>query len=455
MAVAGSCNWHRCRFNFSVVVEAMARTNSCLILILLLFPAAQAAQPELICLPLYAGMSNASQTYPTEVHTCYSALGTSAYVATDDDDRFPCDQQVRFLFGGNPSAVAITLPPNYNMSDLVRLRVMIIGEGHIFPDSPPTDRGDDSITVQVFSQDDWGVLLSEETRILNDLPEVIGSYTVIIGINVTYSVWFVDVPLLTESGMVGGFANFRLNNVNTLFQLASMQAARFDAPLPDFCPVPNTTNPPTSTPWPSPTVGPGTPTNTPFPTGTLYPTGTIAPTFTPGSFPTIPAENTPTPMPTVVLPPVIFPTVFIATPPPLVTATPDDGGGGYNFIDPISGAATAWAGVINAPATFAPDANTGLGNTNEVIGMLVAPPTIPAGGVEEVGSIQEVGNSIATLISFIKSVQLYLPRTWPMVMVSLAVLGLILFTYTARFAVRWAVALIEWIRRLWEAIPLN
>lgn len=436
-----------------MVDETMARNYPSLIVALFLFfsPVMQSS-PDLACPQLFNLMDTPTQTYPPTTDVCYSAAGSSAHVTTDDSERFPCDQQVNFLFGVvDPSAVSIHLD-GYNTADIVRARVQIISEVHIFPDSPPSDRGDDSITVRFYSEDDWGVLLSEQTIFLNDIPEVIGSYTIVDPVIATYSVFFLDLLVPTEVGSIGGFVVFDLNNTNTSFGLASMQGAYYLEPLPDFCPVPNTTNPPTSTPFPSPTVGPGTPTSTPYPTSTWIPTIPIQPTFTPGSFPTIPAENTPTPWPTVILPPVTYPTISIPTPPPLITATPDDGGGGFNFIDPITGAATAWAGIINGPATFSPGANTGLGDTNEVIGMMVAPPT-PAGVFSGAEGVQETANTLATIISFVKSVQLYLPRTWPVVYVTLAVMGLIVFTYAARFAARWAVTVLEWLRRLWESIP--
>jgi hypothetical protein len=63
--------------------------------------------------------------------------------------------------------------------------------------------------------------------------------------------------------------------------------------------------------------------------------------------------------------------------------------------------------------------------------------------------------NIATPIRFIKSVRLYMPNLWPLVMFIMTAFLLAFNTAVVKFAITIIGEVIEIIRKVWEAIPLN
>ena len=260
------------------------------------------------------------------------------------------------------------------------------------------------------------------------------------------------------------------------FQVGAVRVSPANQQIPVPCNVaapPPTPSPP---PWPTlpPTYTPtGTftpPTGTPTPIGgtpTVFPTSPVItplPTTTPTPyvFSTVAAIATPTPWPTVVIPTINFPNVSLPVPDPLLPPEPADNSPavlpGYNLTDPIEMIATQWADVINAPYQYLSITSTiGITTAAGSVAYLISPPTPIPGDFEYYAptAVQDAVSTLGLVISLIKSVQIYFPVMWPTILAILLAFSLILFTVIARFIVSWVVIILEWIRRVWEAIPLN
>lgn len=276
---------------------------------------------------------------------------------------------------------------------------------------------------------------------------------------------FIDVvPFLSSINI----ASFRVAGANhTLPQpCANGYPNPTATPIPET-PTPGPTAPPTYTPTgtyatPTPTET-GTPTMTP-PIYVTSPIVTItpAPTITPPTFVAAPVPATPTPWPTIIMPTIAFPDVNLPVPDPLLPPEPADNSPAtllnYNLTDPIEMIATQWVDVINAPYEYLSITSTiGITTASGSIAYLVSPPTPVPGDFEYYAptAVQDAVSTLSLVISLIKSVQIYFPVMWPTILAVLLAFGLILFTVIARFIVSWAVIILEWIRRVWEAIPLN
>lgn len=229
--------------------------------------------------------------------------------------------------------------------------------------------------------------------------------------------------------------------------------------------TPTSTIPPTYTP--TGTYIPPTETPTPIGTPTLFPTSpaiTPLPTATSTSyvFSTVAAIATPTPWPTIIMPTISFPGVSMPEPNPLDPPEPADNSPAvlidYNLTDPIEMVATQWADVLSMPYKYLAITSTvGITTASGSVAYLISPPTPIPGDYEYYAptAVQDAVSTLSLVISLVKSVQIYFPVMWPSILAILIAFSLILFVVIAKFVVSWAVIILEWIRRIWEAIPLN
>jgi len=255
-------------------------------------------------------------------------------------------------------------------------------------------------------------------------------------------------------------------------------------PPPSMCTPPGNVidAPPTPTPTASPTpsatpTGTIQPTNTPAPSVT--PNGTIQPTNTP-TRPSQFATAAPPPPPTVTPTPAIVRTVpaqptatAMAVPtfaalngpvlvfPEFMAATPRPGA--TPWINTILIATTPVSGTASGTITITGWVSQ---QTSSVYNMWVDPMataesgiisgTNGLGGIMGTGSamVSVVGES-ASMFQFIKALRWYMPNLWPLVFMMLFIFTLIMSHRLIKISVAVIGTAIEYLRRIWDAIPFK
>jgi len=275
------------------------------------------------------------------------------------------------------------------------------------------------------------------------------------GINTSYTYFTVDVLYSSR------IRSFDLG-AGVAFQISSWQANRYDVPFPDYCSLSAPAQPTPTVPPPTPTPTPnGSPTPTPLPTQPVYPTSapptiivTPPPTFTPVTFQQIPAEPTATPWSIPTLANLTFPT-------PAPINTPE-------------AALVLTAQVMTVPAQRATVAAGWMDDINFIEGVWATPAARSMGMFETwseppddvvitathtitnpVTGIYFLVQNITMPVRMVKSVFIYAPNLWPLVLAVMISASIMIITVALKFGVGLVATIIEIIRRLWEALPLN
>lgn len=388
-------------------------------------------------------------TWPSDVSVCSYSPGL--VVAWNDIlDWFPCDQQIR-AFHGNlfaPDTLYVVYVPDENQyyGSQVRFKALLFGAVQFaFPPVPPPGWTLDNayVRVQYFNNNgilSWGSYQKASTYAYID-TQVEGGY---------YRVYLIDETMGTYSGQ-GGYIRFGLtyepdeDQVKRNWGISSVRIGNYYDTMPEHCPVPNANlpNPPTP-PYPTSTLPPtwtpnptaGTPTPTPITTPQATAVGGTPPpawTPTPFSFPTVPAENTPTPWAPVSIPTIAWPTL-----PPTVVV------GVIPTIDTTLGGIDALVETLNddwqpsvdfgASAIDLDNADTtGTGSPNAIISEITALVSVP--------------------VSYVKAIGTYLPNTAPYVAFLVLMASWVPFNMMAKFGLTILSRLFELIRRIIELIP--
>jgi len=223
--------------------------------------------------------------------------------------------------------------------------------------------------------------------------------------------------------------------------------------FPAMCAIPGVTSPATPTPNWTPTPA-GTPASTPIggtpyptsPASTPFPTSTVAPI----AFPTTQSEITPTPWGSYTMPSISFPSVSFPDIPPAevidmgVPTTSPGGtvptvvsGNSAGLVTRIYQVNDNWAGAV---ATAEMNADI----SQDVTG--VGSPAALANVVTQ---------NIGAPISYFKAVLVYMPNAAPYLGVLLLMAAWVAFNVMAQPMIGVLKVVLELIRRLWEAIPLN
>lgn len=413
-------------------------------------------------------------TWPDDLDICGYDVN---YISVEDDpsNNYPCDQYIEADqqdWQSDGVTISFVPEPVTGWGHYIRVNFLYWGAETIWPPVPS------NVTLRAEYITAGGEVYSTAIMPISDFPRS-SQFTGW----VYYDVYVIDFYLPTPHDFddpVTGYVRLNFDDdenlplVYVFVKLASVHVGWL-AYSPEHCPLPFGDLPatPTLVPWPTETA---TLPPTWTPTGTYYPP-TSTPTWTPGPtaiggtvtplptptpliFPTAPAENTPTRMPTVVLPTIAFPTIDF----PNVAAAAANQPEQNNLVavpdiaGPIEMVATQWSDVINKSFDQLVITNTiGITTASGAVAYLISPPTPEAGDYEQYlpAAVQDATNSMASVISFVKSIQLYLPTMWPTIYALLAGVSIIIFTIVVKFAVHWAVIILEWIRRIWEAIPLN
>jgi len=274
----------------------------------------------------------------------------------------------------------------------------------------------------------------------------------------SYTLYLVDTTIAASAG---GWLRVQLQTAEPAgvidWALSSVQVGKLSDydQFPAMCaipgvgspatPTPNWTPTPAGTPYATPTAGVGTPYPT-APAGTAYPTTTPAPVV----FPTAQGEATPTPWQVYTMPSISFPSVNFPDIPPaqvidMGIATQEAGGGPVPTLassDPsdtvtrIYAIRDDWAAAVaTSQAAASVDTDTGVGS-----------PAALAGVVTE---------NIGRPISYIKALGVYMPNAAPFVGALILMAAWVVFNVTAKPMIGVGKVVLELIRRLWEAIPLN
>lgn len=373
------------------------------------------------------------------------------------NSQLPCGEAIQF----------------YNLS------MSLVQSEAVFLVAPPDDMElHDGAIIRFYLYDDptvWGVELPTQTRVQIDymvrneyrqhvtlnLSDAIRRIDGVYNIGLTpnrMTIYEFDTILWTDAS--GGYFRFDIGPsdgaLHDEYWLSSVQIgprSQHDN-FPAMCSSGDYIPP---TPTPSPTVTPGGPTPTITPTPVSYATApvvTLAPTTTatPIVFPTVPAEATATPYTIPLLSPLDFPTPAWPSVPPLTPAPT------VNIQSEAMQIAEARVTqVFSGSAAAADIATRWAAPAADSWGLLDPGSTIS--GTTPISSTTETIHDAIGRISypfrFLAATREIAPNTGAIVTILVGLFGLVLFTIFARFGSRVILTIVEVIRRLWEAIPLN
>lgn len=388
-------------------------------------------------------LAHPAGTYPPSLDLCSSLNSYTTSVFNDNPSYYPCDQYIHVEDTPNRNTTLFFYPdPLDDFTTSIRYRFLIWGIGQpIFP----LDYGDFNFKVSVYDQN-TGVFVASANETLGDNLTIetfwTGSY------NYYYNVYVVEGQITIPAAYTQDiYFTIRLNRVDNpgpfFYNVASIQFAASDAfNSLNYCPIPNTFPPLPATFTPTPVVGP-TIFPTPRPTN---PPATLVPTWTatPYVFITMlpPPRATPIPINTyssISIPP-LYTVAPISTGQPItltVQAIASTRESEYtSMFSYTTDLATRWADPVNQAVT-----------TVEITGTLGYSSTLE--------TIDASFTYASYPFRFARTLKDYIPNTWPFWLVMLSAFALYVITQVIRFSVTIIVTLIEWIRRLWEAIPFN
>lgn len=449
-----------------------------LLLLALLVPATAYAQDG-SCPPNTVTLGGAPQGFGSAItDTCATSLSFQWIVDDTVNNHYPCDQFI-YTDADNLYApdtwekVVLINDPTRWLSNIAHIRFYIYtvveyaGQpgALIYPGLALHD--DDQIIIEYF--DSSGNLFFSYGEPASYYHWG-ATYFTLNGINHYYNIYRVDQFIDTDDGY-GGY--FRVSVDQPSFQgtafhpvrawgLASVMLGSLFDYLEPWCDVP-VTMPATATPPPTPTIAatwtPSGSTPTPYTTpGATNPATTPQPTWTPTVFiyPTLPAESTATPWPVPQLQPLVFPTLEVPTLAPIATPAPVTVGISTTIQaeeratttwDMFSGSidiATRWA----TPVAWSLDSfDTDTGYDSGISG------TVPLSSTA--GAFGAALGSITYPVRFMRTVAAYMPNTWRIIVIVFGMFLVIFGNTIAKLAVTIISEVINIIRRVWEAIPLN
>lgn len=440
-------------------------------------------------------------TYPAGTLLCWPIEFSVGFaISIRDNSTLPCGQYVEMdsgIYAGLFYPRLVVVPPEdhyFGTKPIIMFWVWLSDSGK------PLAPGDAKINV-TFVQ---GVEETyKETIDLYDYPAYQAFYTTAGGNTTGYSPIFVYLEIDSPEGdilqngtiFIQPQVNMQFPNILDPYSvnIASIKLGRdYDGlNMPGMCPIipedppiyaptatPNPTLPATWTPNPGATATPA-PNNTPqataagqtvtppyLPTATAITFGVITPqpTATPYTIPTLAPMETPNPAVIPSLQPIQWPTLSVptlrplTTPPPLVVTVQNEFQATteaqqtviWSWAGESGDVATRWAEPVQwADDLF--DVWSEDGNAAFYTVELTATDSIS----NPVQSAQAAVSKAVYPVRFVKTLQLYAPATWPLVSTVFISAMLMLFTLFTKLAISIIATVIEIVRRVWEAIPLN
>lgn len=414
------------------------------------------------CPAFFNDMGTIHGTYPGNAKICMDADEGEAYywirVDNDNYDYYPCNQHIAVsLEVGSvididelPPIVMAVVPPadaTYE-GNQIRVRFYVIDGNGLRPKEVSED------TFHLDYYDQSGLFLGRETHNLSDYPVIQTTSGTMI--TEYYNVYVVDEVVSLSGSPNGGFVKIILNVTPDSFSipligvdLQLLDTYRFVAiqigdDLPAQCEIPNYGFPPTPTiaPTPTGTLTP-TPTATATPTGTYstptpYPTsigGTITPiptvTPTPITFATIPAENTPTPWPPYIIPTVRWPTPY----PTIIGATvaairPTKEAAADSIIQAAEDIKNSWGTPRAQAQQYTDPNNSGYITTTTESGTIIT-------------------DYVSVPFGYLRGIHDLIPNAWLFVSWAFVLVGIVLFSRTAKFWLGVVKAFIYVITLIW------
>lgn len=421
------------------------------------------AQSCVTPVPSYA-LTTPNGFYPSGTQVCTSdAFGAGIFQDAD----FPCGEYVSVFPNPILGNLIWLYPPDYPENVHVGVSFYITMTSY---DPEQTDNTPIYLGLVYDNGDYFQITMIDlENRPYATIWDVFNLLPVRI-----YSVDIPDVTVIEGSpdpiGFVLGFVD-----ADELFAYG-VASFRFGVSLPEGCTIPGTEITPTPPVLPSPTLpatwtpnASGTPaptftpqpsTPTPGPTGTGFiPTNTPYVTRTPISFPVINSEPTATPWPLPTLADIVFPTVdfpdvlAIDTPVPVTvqvtntTVISSQATLTWQMVDEANAIATRWA----VPIDFAQESlgSDGLGDFS---GYAIT-GTVPVSNTSE--NFGLALSAIVYPVRFLRTIQIYMPNTWILVLVIIGCFLIIVATTIIKFGMAILGDVVAVIRDIWEAIPLN
>lgn len=414
-------------------------------------------------------IGTAGGTWPGSTKACEDA-SLSNHVAVSGAANHPCDQQYRFYnliygaFQQRKPILYIVPPDGYDLGSLVRMKFMIYQDPVDFGAAMP-----ENTTIHLKFYDAGGVLKGGTSIPLHNSDDVTIIAAVWDGpvVDFVYDVYIVDTAISVGTGNhAGGYATMMVDpgQIYETYYVASIQSGSYWDTFPMSCTSDDWNPPPTPTlmaTWtpqpeatpdgtttPGATAVPGS-TSTPvsFPTsvnGTAFPVPTEAPVV----FPTIPSESLPTPWPPYTIAPISFPAI-----PTTVGMSVDNGG------DDGNGGGAVPTLQSNDPSSMVTRISAVTEGWQESVdfGIAAADPSISSttGLAAPANIVPVISENIGLPISYFKTLMVYMPNAAPYLAVLLLMAAWVLFNVMAKPMIGIAKVVIEIIRRLWEAIPLN
>lgn len=402
-------------------------------------------------------------------------------IATDNGDDFPCTQyfMVRASAGTNTSSeefVPIAHDELKYLSEMAHLRFFVFtipkyNTGGLIPPGYAFHATDDIITVSYFDSN-GNLHGASQTAVANYWYATV--YRDVTLGRQYYNVYLVDTYIATDDGY-GGYFQVAIDQPDFVgtngsdyhptvdWGISSFRVGSQYDYLQDMCPLSGT--PPTTTPYPTPTIPAtwtpnGTATATPIMTpGATSPaiTPVPSPTQTPIIYSTLAAESTATPWPIPQLAPLSFPTMDIPTVPTLsipdsvevtvessVMTTEERATITWSMAGDAVAIATSWAEPLDWSLASL-DVNQTITSSFSGTVQIDSPQTM----------VRDSMRSITYPIRMIRTVEAYMPNMWWLLVVIFSGFIISFFMIVIRLALTVIVEVIEIIRRIWEAIPLN
>lgn len=399
------------------------------------------------CAPNTYQLARPSATYPPDVDLCASSDSSWVTVINDPDDWFPCDQYIYAQDTNQRNHTLFFYPaPLENFTTSIRGRFLVWPQPQLFS---PTNADNVVFKISIYDQD-TGAFVTSVNEVLGSNTKIETFYSNSGSWNYYYTVYVVEWQATVPAGFVNDiYFTTRVNRtdltLNFFYNMSNWQVSSSDGfNMLNYCPIPNTFPPLPATFTPTPPTG-----YTPFPTpyqtavpGTLVPTWTATPYVFVTMLPPRPSA-TPIPINTwapIQIPPLptIAPVATGSVPITLTVqsiATTRESEYTEMFAY-TTDLATRWAEPVNESIeTLEITGTTGFSSTVETIDAGIEYASYP--------------------FRFLRAMAIYTPNTWPFWAVMISGFALYVLTKVIRFAVTIIVTLIEWIRRIWEAIPLN
>jgi hypothetical protein len=392
-------------------------------------------------------------TYQNDLVVCaYNLL--RVHTQNNIAGRYPCAQRVTMeqqTPWSDGTEYVIYVPDNdqYYGSQL-RFRALVYAiefPYQFFPPAPLPGAVLDTSHIGIQHYNNGGFLAAGTFKSFTEY-QAISTYFEDFPWTYTYKVYLIDETFYSATGQ-GGYIRVRIaqsndQSVRWAVGIASVRLGSQQDNMPEHCEIPNA-NLPGPTPGPTTTLPPtwtpnATTVGTPSPTPILTPQptsvgGTPAPQWTPTplSFPTVPAENTPTPWAPYTIPTIAWPTL----PPTVVPA-------GFPTVDIVTTGIEELANAVENEWTPAMEFGQGVGDLDNA-------------GLTGTGSPNQIVSEVTAVmsgpISYVKAIQTYLPNTAPYVGFLILAVSWIPFNMLAKFGLSIIARLFELIRRIIELIP--